>query len=120
LSMTKSIGIVADNQFTPSHSQHLQQIKLAAGEMLESKYRRGQAEHGGNLWGMPTGKIVESSLEEATDQLTYLFTLRQQMRIIMELAYEGMKDDSVCALTARENCRTIWYVITGRDDGAKI
>lgn len=120
MSMTKSIGIVADNKFTESHAIHLQQIKSASEEMLDQKYRRGQAEHGGSLWNMPTGKVIESSLEEATDQLTYLFTLRQQMRIIMELAYEGMKDDSVCALTARENCRTIWYVITGRDDGAKI
>lgn len=120
MSMTKKIKVVADNDFTDAHAQHLLQIQMAASDMLEAKYRRGQAEHGGSLWGAPTAKIVESSLEEATDQLTYLLTLRQQMRIIMELAYEGMKDDSVCALTARENCRTIWYVITGRDDGAKI
>lgn len=111
---------MADNEFTEEHGQHLHQIQMAASDMLEAKYRRGQSEHGGNLWGMPTARIVESSLEEATDQLTYLLTLRQQMRVIMELVREGMKDDSVCATTARENCRTIWYVITGRDDGAKI
>jgi len=118
--MTKSIAIVADNQFTASHLQHLQQIKAVAADMIDDKYRRGQAQHGGNLWGMSTARIVEASLEEATDQMTYLLTLRQQTRIIMELAHEGMKDDSVCATTARENCRTIWYVLTGSDDGAKI
>jgi hypothetical protein len=58
---------------------------------------------------------VENAIEETVDQITYLLSLRQQMRIIMELAHEGMNDDSLCATTARENARAIWYTITGMD-----
>ena len=105
----------ASNEMTPAHEHHLEQIKLATCDLLDKKYRAGQKFHGGSLWTMPAAKQVESAIEEATDQITYLLSLRQNMRIIMELAYEGLKDDSVCATTARENCRAIWYTITGVD-----
>jgi len=105
----------ASNEMTTAHEHHLEQIKLATCDLLDKKYRAGQKAHGGSLWTMPAAKQVESAIEEATDQITYLLSLRQNMRIIMELAYEGLKDDSVCATTARENCRAIWYTITGVD-----
>jgi hypothetical protein len=41
--------------------------------------------------------------------------LRQSMRIIMELAHEGMNDLELTNPLARENCRAIWYTITGKD-----
>ena len=104
-----------ENEMTPAHEKHLEQIKLASCDLLDRKYRAGQKAHGGSLWNMPAARQVENAIEEATDQLTYLLSLRQNMRIIMQLAYEGMNDDSVCATTARENARAIWFTITGHD-----
>ena len=103
-------------EFTESHRFHLEQIKLATCDLLDRKYKAGvQAYKGTKLWNMPLATLVENSIEESIDQITYLLTIRQACRIIMELAYEGMNDDSVCATTARENARAIWYCITGKD-----
>jgi len=104
-----------NNEMTEAHETHLEQIKLAACDLLDRKYRAGQKAHGGSLWSMPAARQVENAIEEATDQLTYLLSLRQNMRIIMELAYEGMNDLELTNPTARENCRAIWYTITGKD-----
>jgi hypothetical protein len=114
--MTNSKVVVKpDNEMTEAHEAHLEQIKLATCDLLDRKYRAGQKNHGGSLWSMPAARQVENAIEEATDQMTYLLSLRQSMRIIMELAHEGMNDDSVCATTARENCRAIWFTITGHE-----
>jgi len=103
-------------EFTESHRFHLEQIKLATCDLLDKKYKAGvQAYKGTKLWTMPAAKMVENAIEETIDQITYLLSLRQNMRIIMELANEGMNDESVCATTSRENCRAIWYAITGLD-----
>lgn len=104
-----------NNEMTEAHEKHLEQIKLATCDLLDRKYRAGQKTHGGSLWNMPAARQVENAIEEATDQLTYLLSLRQNMRIIMELAYEGMNDLELTNPTARENCRAIWYTITGKD-----
>jgi hypothetical protein len=106
----------AEFVFTESHQLHLDQIKLATCDLLERKYKAGvQAYQGTKLWNMPLANLIENSIEESIDQITYLLTIRQTCRIIMELAHEGMNDDSVCATTARENARAIWYCITGKD-----
>ena len=112
---TAKVVLKPTNEMTEAHERHLEQIKLATCDLLDKKYRAGQKTHGGSLWNMPAAKQVENAIEEATDQMTYLLSLRQNMRIIMELAYEGMNDDSVCATTARENARAIWFTITGHD-----
>jgi hypothetical protein len=104
-----------NNEMTAAHESHLEQIKLAACDLLDRKYRAGQKAHGGSLWSMPAARQVENAIEEATDQLTYLLSLRQNMRIIMELAYEGMNDLELTNPVARENCRAIWFAITGKD-----
>jgi len=104
-----------DNEMTEAHENHLEQIKIASLDLLDRKYRAGQALHGGSLWTMPAARQVENAIEEATDQLTYLLSLRQNMRIIMELAYQGMNDLELTNPLARENCRAIWFTITGKD-----
>ena len=103
-------------EFTDAHRYHLEQIKFATCDLLDRKYKAGvQAYKGTKLWTMPAARMVENAIEETIDQITYLLSLRQNMRIIMELAHEGMNDDSVCATTSRENCRAIWFTITGQD-----
>ena len=103
-------------EFTDAHRYHLEQIKLATCDLLDRKYKAGvQAYKGTKLWTMPAARMVENAIEETIDQVTYLLSLRQQMRIIMELAHEGMTDLELTNPTARENCRAIWYTITGYD-----
>lgn len=103
-------------EFTESHQFHLEQIKLATCDLLDRKYKAGVQAYGGTkLWTMPVARIVENAIEETVDQITYLLTLRQSMRIIMELAHEGMTDETLTNPLARENCRAIWYCITGKD-----
>lgn len=106
----------AEFAFTEAHQFHLDQIKLATCDLLDKKYKAGvQAYRGTKLWNMPAAQVVENAIEETIDQITYLLTLRQSMRIIMELAHEGMNDLELTNPLARENCRAIWYTITGKD-----
>ena len=73
--------------FTKKHELHLTTLQVAAVESMEKKYKRGVEENQGTkLWEMPSVKLVENAIEEATDQLTYLLTLRSQMHIVLELA----------------------------------
>lgn len=106
----------AEFVFTEAHQYHLDQIKLATCDLLEKKYKAGvQAYKGTKLWNMPAAQVVENAIEETIDQITYLLTLRQSIRIIMELAFEGMNDLELTNPLARENCRAIWFTITGKD-----
>lgn len=46
-------------------------------EQFRAKYRKGQAEHGGNLWEKPG--LIDFAIEEAIDNVAYLFSLKQQL-----------------------------------------
>lgn len=106
---------VTDSKFTPKHELHLATLQMAAVESMEKKYRKGVEEHGGTrLWEMPTANLVEEAIAEATDQLTYLLSLRQQMHIIMELARDGCTDDTLTNPRARECCNLIYTTLTGQ------
>ncbi len=111
--MTSTQG-VTDSKFTPKHELHLATLQMAAVEGMDKKYKKGVEEHGGTkLWEMPTARLVENSIEEAIDQLTYLLSLRQQMHIIMELAKDGCTDDTLTNPRARECCNLIYTTLTG-------
>ena len=110
-----SIKLVATNEFTEKHAYHLSQIQLATIEAIETKYRAGQAEHGasGPLWSMPTISVTENAIAESVDMISYLMTLRGQIKIIYELARLGMEDSDLCATTARDSCRRIFETMGG-------
>lgn len=61
---------------TPDHEAHLQRLKDAITRDIDAKYRKGQAEHGGNLWRKPG--MLENAIEEVLDLATYLYTLKEQ------------------------------------------
>jgi len=46
--------------------------------MAEQKYKKGQEEHGGNLWVKPD--LIDRMEEEVIDQWHYLQALRQQLK----------------------------------------
>jgi len=46
--------------------------------LYDTKYRKGQKEHGGDLWKKK--HIIDMAIEEAIDQVGYLITLREQIK----------------------------------------
>lgn len=43
------------------------------------KYRKGQAEHQGNLWDVPPIQLLDMAIEETLDQYIYLVSMRDQL-----------------------------------------
>jgi hypothetical protein len=73
---------------------HLQIILGQLEEKLSKKYMRGQAEHGGYLWEKP-GMLMMNE-QEILDQITYHFTLRDQITSALEYLKSG--DAKSCEL----------------------
>ena len=67
------------NSMTPAQEEHLASIKKRAAELIDRKYRRGQAEHGGDLWDLSVEALVADAIDEAVDQLVYLLTIRDRI-----------------------------------------
>src|SRR3990167_4934944 len=61
---------------TPEQEKHLQKIKDQFNELVDSKYRKGQEAHGGDLWAK--SGLLDMAIEEAIDQVTYLITLKDK------------------------------------------
>lgn len=57
---------------------HLASIKAQFVRELDVKYRKGQQEHGGNLWLKPG--LIDMALEEVLDLAVYLYTLRETIK----------------------------------------
>lgn len=64
---------------TEAQERHLHEIKTEFVRLVDSKYRKGQAEHGGDLFKLSDLKLIECAIDEAIDQVVYLLTLRQNM-----------------------------------------
>ena len=62
----------------PECEAHLATIRHEFCEALDAKYRAGQEEHGGHMW--EKSGMLDHAIEEAIDQVVYLFTLRAQLR----------------------------------------
>lgn len=56
---------------------HLMSIIEQAIDRIDKKYRRGDKQHGGQLWEKKG--IIEMAIDEAIDQVVYLITLKQQI-----------------------------------------
>ena len=115
--MTSQQGVEKATQkhFTKKHELHLTTLQVAAVESMEKKYKRGVEENQGTkLWEMPTARLVEEAIAEATDQMVYLLSLRQQMHIVMELARDGCTDETLTNPRARECCHLIYTTLTGQ------
>ena len=57
--------------------RHLERILDASEGLINEKFRRGQSEHGGNIWEKPG--MLQHAMEENADQVVYLYTLEGQM-----------------------------------------
>jgi hypothetical protein len=73
----------------PQQETHLREIKQVISEQLEFKYRKGQQEHGGNLWER---NCVEEAYKEATDLVTYLHTARENNKQSIHILLSCLND----------------------------
>ena len=67
---------VADAAMPEGAEAHLERIKQEFFRQVDAKYRKGQLEHGGQLWRKP--RMSAKALEEALDLIVYLLTLIEQ------------------------------------------
>ena len=68
---------------TPAQESHLAEILNKTSQIISTKYRNGQAEHGGNLFDMSLIDLIDNGIAEAADQLTYLLTARSKALDLM-------------------------------------
>lgn len=59
--------------------EHLQQIKEQFEMLVDRKYRRGQVEHGGDLFEKDYNWLINNALDEAVDLVVYLLTLKARL-----------------------------------------
>lgn len=64
-------------------AQMLEQFK----ELFEAKQVIGQIEHGGNIWTKP---MVGNAILEASDIVSYLFTLQRQLGYLHDIAVDAI------------------------------
>jgi hypothetical protein len=90
---------------TPDETAHMKMCVSEFSELMAAKYRKGQREHGGNLWLKPqTSNIVE----EVVDLAHYVMTLRQQNEILRHLVEAALKTSDVeCKDAALERVREL-------------
>jgi hypothetical protein len=61
------------------NEQHLESIKRDFMFLVDTKYRKGNKEHGGNLQDLSDVQLLDAAIDEAIDQVTYLLTLREKI-----------------------------------------
>ncbi len=64
---------------TETQEQHLELVLATAKSLISTKYRKGQAEHGGNLFDKSVGALLDEAINEAIDQLVYLITAKAKL-----------------------------------------
>ena len=58
---------------------HLGRVKSEFVALVDSKYRAGAMEHGGELLALPDLEILDLAIEEAIDQVVYLLSLKEKL-----------------------------------------
>lgn len=70
--------IGGDDTVEPEQEDHIDRILREFNAEARAKYEAGQQEHGGNLW--EKRGMLTHAIEEAIDQVVYLYTLRRQLK----------------------------------------
>jgi hypothetical protein len=84
------------SDMTPDRERHLESVLKSATSLIDQKFRRGQVEHGGNLWEKPG--MLRHAIEENADQCVYLFTLEGQMSALAV----GLRSGAISPLDAAD------------------
>jgi hypothetical protein len=64
---------------TTEQEAHLSSVQNAFYKRCDTKYRKGQAEHGGDLFTRTPLELLDMAIDEAVDQVVYLITLKQSL-----------------------------------------
>ncbi len=67
------------NDMTPSQENHLLHLKGEFIRKLDTKYRAGAAEHGGDIRDNSILQLIDEGLAECVDQYTYLSSIRSEL-----------------------------------------
>lgn len=62
-----------------AQENHLDEIKTKFRILVDAKYRKGQLEHGGDLFEKDGVKLLDCAIDEVIDLVVYLFTLRAKI-----------------------------------------
>lgn len=65
---------------TNDQEEHLEAIQDEFCDLVDYKYRAGQKEHGGSLYDMDELELLDNSIDETVDLITYLLTLKQKLQ----------------------------------------
>lgn len=80
---------------TQEQEAHLQRVISEAKIAIEDKYRKGQAEHDGNLFEKTVSELINEAILEAIDQLVYLLTAKDVLdKTKIELSPESQLRES--------------------------
>lgn len=74
---------LGSSYLTESQRLHLHHIQTAFTEAVGIKYRKGAAEHGGDLQDMSLLDLIENGLEEAIDSFVFLQTAKDKLKQIL-------------------------------------
>lgn len=74
---------------TSDQAAHLGRVRLAHTTLIDEKYRRGQRQHGGDLWRKPG--MLAHAIQENVDQSVYLLTIDEQIRDLVS-EWRAMRD----------------------------
>lgn len=62
-----------------AQEQHLARLKTTIAANVEAKYRKGAKEHDNNLLDLSELDICDEAIQECTDQMVFLLTLREKL-----------------------------------------
>ena len=65
-------------EISPEQEVHLDSIKKTVCDIIDAKYRKGVAEHGGNLWKHNTEWFMTNIQDEIVDLVVYFLTLKSK------------------------------------------
>jgi len=74
--LRKLMGENTKDRMTDTQERHLEDIKTAFLHLVDTKYRKGQHEHGGDLFSRSPLELLNMAIDEAIDQVVYLLTLK--------------------------------------------
>lgn len=75
-----------NKRMSPEQEIHVSQVLQRTVEHIDEKYRKGQQEHGGNLWKKGILRLIGPQIrDEAADQVVYADVLMEQLSEIREI-----------------------------------
>ena len=86
---------------TPEQERHLQGIKDEFIRLVDEKYRRGSAEHGGTLMEKSGAWLLDEAISEALDIVVYLLTKRKLLEGNVALEPRVTAAQSLCIRCSR-------------------